>query len=867
MNSGIAAVNHNRKPDKLRDLEVDPLLIHSRMQQYRYLAWLVVITLLAMLPFPWMFRSSYTSSADLHGGIELGAALIAMAAGLAFMARFYALTNHFYLFTGLALLINGAGDFAHGFAEFASLHHWIGVPHSSIAQFIPCTYVTGRILMAALLIVAACTGARVSRSRKPKWETIFASLGVFLVGVVLTIIAFQIPLPMFIYYERVISRPVDLGSGVLFWVALVFLLNRYMRTRHALVWWICLSAAVSLVGQIYMSFSRHMYDPLFDVAHLFKIVGYLVPLFGFSLCQIGVIRDGTLAREALSAQKEHLAVTLRSIGDAVIATDTESKVVEMNHVAETMTGCTRDMALGKPLSDVFHIVNEQTGLRCEDPVGKVLKSGIVIGLANHTALISRDGTRRSIADSGAPIRDESANIIGVVLVFRDVTEQRSAEAELALHRLHLERMVEQRTAELRTTNEQLRTEATERELADKARQRTEEALRESEELLRLAQQAARIGSFEWNIQTGSNVWTPELEAMYGLACGEFGKTETAWEQLVHPADREAAVGRVNLALETFEPVEGEWRVIWRDGSVHWIVGRFQAFKDTTGRLLRLAGANIDITERKKAEQDLKTYSEKLEEMVEMRTRELREAQEQMVRKEKLAILGQLAGGVGHELRNPLGAIKNATCFLNMAIDNPEPDVKETIHIIDEEVAACERIISSLLDFARPRSAARRKLDIESVVKHALSHVPIPADVQVINQLDGKVPAALGDPDQLGQVFGNIIVNAVQAMPNGGQLTITAEVIDNNWVAVSVSDTGVGIPKENLPKVFEPLFTTKAKGIGLGLAVTKTLVESDGGTIAVQSEAGKGTTFTVKVPLCKVGENHDGTGENQHPHSG
>jgi len=133
------------------------------------------------------------------------------------------------------------------------------------------------------------------------------------------------------------------------------------------------------------------------------------------------------------------------------------------------------------------------------------------------------------------------------------------------------------------------------------------SLHESCEQLRLAQQAARIGSFDWNIQTGRNHWTPELEAMYGLKTGEFGKTQPAWKNLVHPDDRAKAVSCVNRAFETKEPVEGEWRVVWPDGSVHWLFGRFQVFLDETGNALRLTGVNIDITERRQSEDMLRRY--------------------------------------------------------------------------------------------------------------------------------------------------------------------------------------------------------------------------------------------------------------------
>ena len=168
--------------------------------------------------------------------------------------------------------------------------------------------------------------------------------------------------------------------------------------------------------------------------------------------------------------------------------------------------------------------------------------------------------------SGAPVRARDGAIIGSVCVVRDVT-----------HRV-----------------------------------RAEEALRHSEERLRLATAAARIGAFDWDIRTGVNLWTEELEAMYGLAPGEFGNTQPAWEHLIHSDDRATAVALVKGALETGRPVEGEWRVVWPDGSVHWIAGRFQAYKDDAGRPLRLTGVNIDITRQKAVEEALRRSGEDLD---------------------------------------------------------------------------------------------------------------------------------------------------------------------------------------------------------------------------------------------------------------
>jgi PAS domain S-box-containing protein len=223
-------------------------------------------------------------------------------------------------------------------------------------------------------------------------------------------------------------------------------------------------------------------------------------------------------------------------------------------------------------------------------------------------------------------------------------------------------------------------------------------------------------------------------------------------------------------------------------------------------------------------------------------------QERLVRQEKLAVLGQLANGVGHELRNPLGAIKNAAYFLNMVLEKPEPEVKETLKILEKEVAASEKIINSLLDFARIRPPIKREVDIKEIMQEVLSRINVPENIEVKSQVDESFPTIMADPGQLGQVFENIILNALQAMPEGGQLIVKSEVPDPGWAAVSFVDTGVGIPQENLGKIFEPLFTSKPKGIGLGMAITKTYVEGHGGCIDVQSEVGKGSTFTVKLPI-------------------
>ena len=278
-------------------------------------------------------------------------------------------------------------------------------------------------------------------------------------------------------------------------------------------------------------------------------------------------------------------------------------------------------------------------------------------------------------------------------------------------------------------------------------------------------------------------------------------------------------------------------------------------KDADGNLTSAVHIVRDITERKLAEEILKKYSEQLEEMVEDRTQELREAQEQLLRREKLAVLGQLAGSVAHELRNPLGVIKNSAYFLNMILDDSDPEVKHGLQILNREVGRSDQIIKSLLDFARSKPPDRQELNVNDVVRETLSQNVVTESIKVDSQLDETLPTIFADPTQLRQVFDNLICNAIQAMPEGGRLGVgTSKVSEgppkSEWIAVSITDTGVGIPQENLEKLFEPLFTTKSKGIGLGLALVKDLVEGNGGSIEVESNdtPGKGSTFTVRLPI-------------------
>lgn len=231
---------------------------------------------------------------------------------------------------------------------------------------------------------------------------------------------------------------------------------------------------------------------------------------------------------------------------------------------------------------------------------------------------------------------------------------------------------------------------------------------------------------------------------------------------------------------------------------------------------------------------------------------LRETQDELVRKEKLAMLGQVASGVGHELRNPLGVMSNAVYFLQTMLDGADDHVKEYLGIILAEITRSERIVADLMDAVHTRPPDRATFRLPEMLDELMGKRAMPASVTVAMDLPEALPAIRADAAQMQQVFENLVSNAVDAMAEGGTLEIQAYGdTQAGKVVISVRDTGSGITPENMARLFQPLFTTKARGIGLGLVVTKNLVEANGGTVTVESEAGHGTRVTVTLPAAEL----------------
>ena len=504
----------------------------------------------------------------------------------------------------------------------------------------------------------------------------------------------------------------------------------------------------------------------------------------YALYNIGIEEKHKRVVEELKYSETKYRYLFDNSSIGVGLTTMKGEVLEGNRRILDILGFTQEEFKAQGLGNIYHDLSDR---------GKILaiisKSGFVrdfeLKLKRKTGEVFDSIVNMDLLEM------EGEKIL--LSTLQDITDRKNMEVRLKQYSVQLEEMVEQRTKELRKTHKEL-------------------------EII-----IDHVPGLVFYKDTKNNF----IRVNEVLAAGSnMTKEEMAGKSLfdMYPSDMAQAYWDDDLDVINGGKPKLHFEEVWdtSDGR-KWVSTSKIPYKNEDGEIIGIVGISTDITDRKKLE-------------------------ELLIRKEKLAVLGQIAGGIGHELRNPLGAIKNAAFFLNMVLEKPDSDIKEGLRIIDEEVNNSERIINSLLDYARPKPINFQKTNILEVIQKSLSSITIPKNINVNNSIIDKPSPLQADSNQLTQVFINIIVNAVQSMPNGGDLLISSKCQNQDSLVVSVQDTGAGISEENMERLFEPLFTTKAKGIGLGLAISKTIVENHLGSIAVQSDLGKGTTFTVKLPL-------------------
>jgi signal transduction histidine kinase/putative methionine-R-sulfoxide reductase with GAF domain len=249
-------------------------------------------------------------------------------------------------------------------------------------------------------------------------------------------------------------------------------------------------------------------------------------------------------------------------------------------------------------------------------------------------------------------------------------------------------------------------------------------------------------------------------------------------------------------------------------------------------------------------QELKTFSQQMEEKIQKTTADLKKTEAQLIRSEKLAALGQLAAGIAHEIRNPLTSIN--ILIHSMTKNLPSGDShKEDLKVIEEEIHRMNEILDQFLQFAKPATPLLEKADVFSIFEETLQLLRphIEKQLIVVEKEFQPLPIILMDREQMKQVFLNLLLNAIQAMPGGGHLTLRGRNSeDGQWIHISIQDSGIGISSENMNKLFDPFYSTKEGGIGLGLSITHRIIDQHHGKIEVESAPGKGTLFTIWLPI-------------------
>jgi PAS domain S-box-containing protein len=377
------------------------------------------------------------------------------------------------------------------------------------------------------------------------------------------------------------------------------------------------------------------------------------------------------------------------------------------------------------------------------------------------------------------------------------------------------------------------------------RKNAEDALKESEERLRAIVANSPVG-----IAT-SGADKRFLSANEAF-CRILGYTEAELQKLTfkditHSEDLKAsAIKMGELGKGKISSFTLEKRYVKKDGTVIYGKIMVSAVRNQNGKPSLFVAELEDATDRKVLEAKVNNYSKHLKSMVELRTAQLKDANERLVKSERLAAIGELAGMVGHDLRNPLTGIKNAAYFLKKkGTTISEAQAKEMLEIIDKAIDHSNKIINDLLDYSREMHLELTKYAARTLVDEAKEMIQVPDRIQIVNHVHEKTWIWV-DADKMMRVFINLIKNAIDAMPEKGTLEISSCQAED-CVEITFADTGTGISEETLHKIFTPLFTTKAQGMGFGLAICKRIIEAHGGTITVKTAVNKGTTFTITLP--------------------
>lgn len=510
------------------------------------------------------------------------------------------------------------------------------------------------------------------------------------------------------------------------------------------------------------------------------------------------ITERVRAEEQIRDSRERLANFIESATDMIVLTDENLRVLEVNDKILRFWGKTRDQVIGRPL------VEAEPGVEGTERYRKfmeVLETGEPF---TYDDLIPHQ------EDGGRHITLRLFKVgEGLGLIATDISESKRFQRELE----------------------------------------------ESERNLQLLVDYIPDTFYIADREGGIVFISPNVQRMMDYSAEEITKPDARfWRSLIYHEDQGRVAEAVRAYIDEGAPYDVEYRVQRRDGSWIWVKDRATQKYDMEG-LAYFDGKLTDITEQKVVERGLKGYTQRLEQMVkDLKTysRQLedtvKERNRLLIDAERTIAVSQVASMVGHDLRGPLQNINNAVYLIQR---NPERS-KELLDTIKNSVQYAVRILEDLRNATMDTPLDVELIDVGEMIRLAVSEAHPPPEVQVRVELRDDATWAHVDPVKIRRVLDNLIRNACEAIKGPGNVTVKADRVDGRLV-IEVTDTGVGIPEDFMPNLFQTFKTTKKRGLGLGLAYSKKAVDAHGGTITVDSVVGKGTTFTVRVPQHRDGE--------------
>lgn len=549
--------------------------------------------------------------------------------------------------------------------------------------------------------------------------------------------------------------------------------------------------------------------PQDDGIHIY--VSSKFPLFdevGKAYAVCGISTDVT-ERKQIEEDRQRAERILRSqariidqIHDSVISTDLDGLITSWNKGSERLFGYTDKEILGKHVASVYP-ESEHTRLENKIIPDLVQKGAYDI----EVQLLHKSGDVFFAHVSLSMIYDDEGNAVGMIGYTININERKLAEI----------------------------------------------SLKNSEFLLEKAQEIAKIGYWKLKPETGEVTGSDELFRIFGFSREEASLD--AFVKVVHPDDRAMDVAAIRRVIEIGESWDIEHRLICRDGIEKWVHAIGEATTDRAGKVVEVLGTVQDITKQKRVEVELVNHHEQLEKLVEKRTRELRDTQDELVYKERLSTLGQLTATVSHELRNPLAAMRPSLYAIRIMSSADDKRMQLAIERVERGISRCDHIIDELLDFTRITDMEFETVVLDDWLREILSEQTIHPDILFTQTLSLGGYQAEIDVNRLRRAVINVIDNACQALQeendpdrtcSGAELTIET-VKEGDRIEIRIQDTGSGIPENALSKIFEPLYSTKSFGVGLGMPIIKQIMEQHGGGIEVVSEQGKGTLVTLWIP--------------------